>query len=99
MANDMRRTPFSSDWWIVAGRPPGSPDCLARSKSESMICPEWCNRMSAQNRRLPVSERHEGRELAPRTLWLEIPVNEAHEVQVLEGRGDLRRVEASAVLR
>ena len=38
-------TPFST-WWIVAGRPPGSPDCFARSKSDSIMCPDWCKRMS-----------------------------------------------------
>lgn len=42
-----RRTPFSS-WWIVAGRPPETPDCFARSKSDNMICPDWCKRMSVQ---------------------------------------------------
>lgn len=52
-----KRTPFSS-WCIVAGRPPGSFDCLARSKSDNMICPDWCNRMSRD--RIHMSELFAG---------------------------------------
>lgn len=39
-------TPFGPLCLIPAGAPPGSPDCLDRSKSESMMWPDWCSRMS-----------------------------------------------------
>lgn len=32
---------------IIVGAPPGS-DCLERSKSDSMICPDWCRRISGR---------------------------------------------------
>lgn len=31
---------------MAAGAPPASPDCFERSKSESMICPDWWRRIS-----------------------------------------------------
>jgi hypothetical protein len=38
-------TPLVSEC-TMAGMPAGSFDCLARSKSESMMWPDWCNRIS-----------------------------------------------------
>jgi hypothetical protein len=40
---DVRRnqlTPFGPPDLIVAGAPPGSPDCFDKSKSDNMICPD-----------------------------------------------------------
>jgi hypothetical protein len=34
---EMQLTPLGSSCMIVAARPPGDPDCLAKSKSESMM--------------------------------------------------------------
>ena len=32
---------------IMVGAPPGS-DCFERSKSDNMMCPDWCNKMSTR---------------------------------------------------
>jgi len=34
--------------YIIVGAPPGS-DCFDRSKSESIMCPDWWRRMSVRN--------------------------------------------------
>jgi hypothetical protein len=39
-------TPFCALCFIPAGAPPGSEPDLERSKSDSMICPDWCNKIS-----------------------------------------------------
>lgn len=40
-------TPLCSECTIV-GMPLGSFDCLARSKSDNIMCPDWCSRMSGR---------------------------------------------------
>lgn len=38
-------TPLCSEW-TMAGAVPESPNCLAKSKSDSIMCPDWCKSMS-----------------------------------------------------
>lgn len=66
---------------IIVGFPPGA-DCFDRSKSESIMWPDWWRRMSG---RLLVLELDSKNVAAWRglTLGLEIPVDEPHEVEVL----------------
>ena len=77
---------------IMVGFPPGS-DCFDRSKSDSIMCPDWWRRMSS-----PVSKCQKSRG-EKRALWLQISVDETHQVQILQSCRDLRCVESRIILR
>src|SRR6266446_6115084 len=70
-----------------------TPECFARSKSESMICPEWCNKMSGGDK----SQSFYLCKQMGRTLGLKVTIDEPHEMQVLQRGYYLSCVEPSGI--
>ena len=86
-------TPLGPPCLMVAGAPPGSPDCFDKSKSESIIWPDWCRRISGIR-----SISAFAQEYKRRTFRFKIPVDVSVQMKILQRGNHFRSVEFSVFL-